>query len=416
MDGSAPASGSMEPTASRAIAKRGWLNRTVLGIGLASLCSDVGHEIATTAMPALILSVGATSAVLGLIEGLADGLSSVAKLLSGLYSDRLRRRKPLAVAGYFVTAGGMAVFALATAWWHVLLGRVFGWLGRGARTPVRNVLLTEASTPDSYGRAFGFERAMDSAGAVVGPLAALFLVAAVGLRATFVFTLIPGVAAALLIAFLVSEREHAPQPHVRLWGGLKGLPREYRRFLLGVGVAGLGDFSNTLLILWATQAFAAIVGFERAAVLAMAYYVGYNAVYTASCYASGWLADRFPKNRVLAAGYAVAVVPATALLVPGDPFVTFAVVFAASGLYMGVWETVEGTTAASLLPAATRGVGFGALATVNGIGDLVSSIAVGFLWVASPAWAMGYVIATTLAGATIIAGTRHPDGPTGSTA
>src|SRR5207237_6847186 len=134
---------------------------------------DVGHEIATTAMPALLATVGAGAAVLGLIEGLADGLSSLAKLLSGLYSDRLRRRKPLAVAGYFVTASGMASFALATQWWHVLLGRVGGWLGRGVRTPVRNVLMTEATTPETYGRAFGFERALDSAGAIVGPSLAL---------------------------------------------------------------------------------------------------------------------------------------------------------------------------------------------------------------------------------------------------
>src|SRR5947209_19410089 len=136
-----------------------WLNATVLAIALASLFSDVGHEMATTAMPALLAMLGASPAALGLIEGLADGLSSFVKLLSGLYSDRLRRRKPLAVIGYFVTASGMASFALATQWWHVLLGRVFGWLGRGARTAVRNVLLTEATTPETYGRAFGWDRA-----------------------------------------------------------------------------------------------------------------------------------------------------------------------------------------------------------------------------------------------------------------
>src|SRR4029077_14394207 len=134
-------------------------------------------EMATTALPALLATLGASSAILGVIEGVADGLSSFAKLASGLYSDRLRRRKPLAVVGYFVTASGMASFALATQWWHVLLGRVGGWLGRGARTPVRNVLLTEATTPDTYGRAFGFERALDSAGAVIGPALALLLVA-----------------------------------------------------------------------------------------------------------------------------------------------------------------------------------------------------------------------------------------------
>jgi MFS family permease len=384
-----------------------WLNRTVLAIGLASLCSDVGHKIATAAMPALLATVGAGSAVLGLIEGLADGTSSLAKLLSGLYSDRLRRRKPLAVVGYFVTASGMASFALATQWWHVLLGRVGGWLGRGVRTPVRNVLLAEATTPETYGRAFGFERALDSAGAVVGPTLALLLVAGVGLRGAFVSTLVPGVAAALLIAFAVRERPHEPQPHARLWGSLKGLPPDFHRYLIGVGVAGLGDFSNTLLILWATQAFTPAYGLQRAATLAMAFYIGYNLVYTVSCYVNGLLADRLPKNRVLAAGYALAVVPAVALMVPGDAFLKFGIVFGFSGLNMGALETVESSTAATLLPASSRGVGFGALATVNGLGDLFSSAAVGLLWVVSPLWAMGFVIATSLIGAALIL-TTHP--------
>ena len=109
-----------------------WINSTVLGIGAASLFSDVGHEMATTAMPVLLATLGVSSAALGLIEGFADGVSSFAKLFSGLYSDRLKKRKPLAVIGYFVTASGMASFALATQWWHVLLGRVGGWFGRGA--------------------------------------------------------------------------------------------------------------------------------------------------------------------------------------------------------------------------------------------------------------------------------------------
>jgi len=387
-----------------------WLNRTVLGIGLASLFSDVGHEMATTAMPALLASVGASTAMLGLIEGLADSLSSFAKLLSGLYSDKLRKRKPLAVAGYFVTASGMASFALATQWWHVLIGRVGGWLGRGARTPVRNVLLTEATTPETYGRAFGMERAMDSAGAIVGPSLALLLVASLGLRWTFALTLIPGVIAALLIAFFVREKDHEPQPHISLWGGMKSLPREFRKYLYGVGVAGAGDFSNTLLILWATQAFSGRFGMERAATIAMLFYVGYNVVYTFSCYASGLLADRFPKNRVLAIGYSIAVIPAIALLWPGASFVKFAIVFGFSGLYMGVWETLENSTAATLLPASVRGVGFGVLATVNGLGDFISSVSVGFLWVISPVWAMLFVIAVSLTGAAIIAGT-NPTAP-----
>jgi MFS family permease len=391
----------------------GWLNPTVLGIGLASLFSDVGHEMATAAAPALLASIGASSAILGLIEGLADSLSSFAKLLSGLYSDKLRRRKPLAVAGYFVTASGMASFALATQSWHVLIGRVGGWIGRGARTPVRNVLLTEATTPETYGRAFGLERAMDSAGAVIGPSLSLLLVASLGLRWTFALTLIPGVIAALLIALLVREKDHEPQPHVSLWGGMKSLPRDFRKYLYGVGVAGAGDFSNTLLILWATQAFSGRLGGARAVTIAMLFYVGYNIVYTGSCYASGLLADRFPKNHVLAIGYSIAVIPAIALMWPGASFVKFAIVFGFSGLYMGVWETLENSAAATLLPASVRGVGFGVLAAVNGLGDFISSVLVGFLWIISPVWAMLFVMVMSLTGAAIIARTKPTAPPYG---
>jgi MFS family permease len=382
-----------------------WLNRTVIGIGLASLFSDVGHEMATAAMPILIASIGASSASLGLIEGLADGLSSFAKLISGAYSDRLQRRKPLAAIGYFMTAAGMASFALATSTWHILLGRVGGWLGRGARTPVRNVLLTEATTKETYGRAFGFERAMDSAGAVIGPLIALAVVAAFGVRTTFALTLVPGLVAALLITLLVKERRHRAEPRAGMFSGIRQLPARYRRFLGGVGVAGLGDFSNTLLILWATQAWTPSMGAARAATTAMAFYVGYNVVYTVSCYLAGSLADRFPKHRVLAAGYALGAVPAFALLFTGVSFAKFAIVFGVSGLYMGVYETVESSSAASYLPPEVRGVGFGVLATVNGLGDLLSSVIVGMLWATEPRVAMGYVIVTSLVGAGIIAGT-----------
>jgi MFS family permease len=389
-------------TSSNTNNRRRWLNSTVVGIGLASLFSDVGHEMATTALPALLATLGAGSALLGLIEGVADGASSFAKLLSGLYSDRLRRRKPLAVVGYFVTASGMASFALATQWWHVLLGRVGGWMGRGARTPVRNVLLTEATTPETYGRAFGLERAMDSAGAIIGPLLALSLVAAFGLRTMFLLTLIPGILAALVIWTLVKEVPHEPQPHVRLRGSINALPRQFKEYLIGVGLAGIGDFSNTLLILWATQAWTPRLGLSQAAHLAMLFYVGYNVVYTASCYVSGMLADRFPKHWVLAIGYSFAVVPAIALLMPGDSLVKFGVVFGVSGLYMGVWETVENSTAASLLPADVRGVGFGVLATINGIGDFISSLLVGVLWAISPALSMGLVIVASLVGAAVI--------------
>src|SRR5215831_9674022 len=155
-----------------------WLNRTVLGIGLASLFSDWSHEIATTVMPAFLATLGASAAAwLGLIEGVSDGLSSFAKMASGFYTDKLQRRKPIAVIGYLVTALGTASFGLATSAWHVLIARALAWFGRGVRTPVRKALLAAAVTPDTYGRAFGFERMMDTLGAIVGPSSAFLLLA-----------------------------------------------------------------------------------------------------------------------------------------------------------------------------------------------------------------------------------------------
>lgn len=379
-----------------------WANSTVVGIALASLFSDLGHETATTALPAFLASLGAGSALLGLIEGLADGASSIVKLVSGSYSDRLVHRKPLAVIGYVITAFGIASFSLATAWWHILLGRTGAWTGRGLRSPVRNVLLAEATTPETHGRAFGFERAMDSTGAILGPLLSLALVAAIGLRLTFAVTLIPSLVAAGFIGLMVRERPHAPGPRRSLMPDIRALPGDFRWFLAGVGFAGMGDFSNTLLILWATQAWTPAMGATRAAGLAMLFYAGYNVIYAVCCYLSGNLADYFPKRRVLAVGYAMAVVPAIALLVPGASVLKFAIVFATSGLYMGVWETVQNASAATMLPAAVRGQGFGLLATVDGLGDLVSSVVVGGLWAIEPAGAMGFVIATSLIGAAII--------------
>ena len=153
----------------------GWLNRTVLGIGLASLFSDWSHEMATTVLPAFLATLGVAAFWLGLIEGVADGLSSFAKMASGVYTDKLQRRKPIAVIGYLATALGTASFGLATAAWQVLAARSLAWLGRGVRTPVRKALLAGAVTQATYGRAFGFERMLDTLGAIVGPATAFLL-------------------------------------------------------------------------------------------------------------------------------------------------------------------------------------------------------------------------------------------------
>src|ERR1700737_466793 len=129
-----------------------WLNRTVLGVGLTSLFSDWSHETATAVLPAFLAAIGAGPAWLGAIEGIADGLSSFTKLGAGHYTDRLKRRKPLAVFGYAFTALATASFAFATHAYHVLFGRVAAWLGRGIRSPAKKGLLGAGTPPGLSGR------------------------------------------------------------------------------------------------------------------------------------------------------------------------------------------------------------------------------------------------------------------------
>ena len=152
-----------------------WLTRGVLGIGLASLFSDWGHEAATAILPAFLASLGAPAYALGIIEGVSDGLSSFAKLAGGWIADRPALRKPAGIIGYLATGLSTFAYAFAHTWPAILVIRALGWVGRGGRGPSRDTLLANAVAPGTEGRAFGFERAMDTIGAVLGPLCATAL-------------------------------------------------------------------------------------------------------------------------------------------------------------------------------------------------------------------------------------------------
>jgi MFS family permease len=382
------------------------LNRTVFGIGLASFFSDLSHEIATTLMPAFLATMGVAAAWLGLIEGVADGLSSFAKMASGYYTDRLQRRKPVAIAGYVATTLGTAAFGLATSAWHVLLARSFAWLGRGVRTPVRKALLAGAVTRATYGRAFGFERMMDTLGAIAGPASAFFLLGVMNQQYArlFALTLIPGLLAVAMIAFVVKERERAPFPHISFNESLRRLPLRFRRFLIAVGLFGAGDFAHTLLILLAAQKLAPQLGASKAAALATGLYVVHNIFYATFSMISGWLADRFSKSNLLALGYSLAAVMAAAIIVLPLNVWTLAVIFLIGGVYVAMEETLEDSLCAELVGEEHHGIAFGTLATVNGIGDFLSSAIVGVLWTMSgTAVAFGYSAALFVAGALFVA-------------
>ena len=377
----------------------------MLAIGLTSLFSDWSHEIATAVLPAFLATMGVAAAWLGIIEGVSDGLASFTKMGSGYYTDKLQRRKPIAVFGYTLTALATASFAFATQAWNVLIARALAWFGRGLRQPVRKALLAGAVTQTTYGRAFGFERMMDTIGAIVGPASAMVLLPLLhhSYPRLFLLTLIPGLIAAGLIAFAVKEEKRVAVSHISFRERYRQLPGGFKRMLLGVGLFGAGAFAHSMLILLATLRLTPQMGAAKAATIAVALYLLHNLFYAGFAFVGGWLADRVPKQLLLALGYALSAVMCIAIIVLPISVWTLALIFLLGGTNVGLEETLEDSLAAELVTKENHGMAFGVMATVNGVGDFISSTVVGVLWSAvGIAAAFGYSAVLSIIGAGVI--------------
>jgi MFS family permease len=308
------------------------------------------------------------------------------------------------IVGYFATGLSTFAYAFAHTWPAILVLRALGWIGRGGRGPSRDALLADAVAPEKIGSAFGFERAMDTAGAVLGPLCAAALISIWGVRGVLRATVVPGVFAALAFATLVpAGRKLQGRRAPGFVTSLRQLSPGYWKYLIGVFAHGLGDFAPTLLILRATQIFIPRYGATRAAAIAVGLYTFHNFIDAIAAYPFGALGDKISKRALLAIGYSL-----TALIAAGFIFATptipvLAALFALSGIHLAAQQALEKSLAAELLPVESRGSGFGVLATTNGIGDLVSSVAVGALWSGvSPAAGFIYSGVLGLAGALLI--------------
>ncbi len=417
---SRPLKTELKPDDSRAPeGQASWLNRNVIGMSLTSLLSDAGHEMATAALPGFLAALGVSAAALGLIEGLSDCVSSVTKLGAGWYSDRVIRRKPLVVAGYLLTGSSQAVFAWAHGWDLILVGRVLGWFGRGVRSPLRNVMLSASVPPEARGKAFGFHRAGDTVGAVIGPLLAVAMLAGFhshGLAAThpfrliFLLTLIPGLAAGLVFAAMVRETRGQPSA-AKLWTSIRSLPRSFGRLLWGVGFFGAGDFARALIILAAAQLLSPVHGTARAAELGGLLYVVHNVFYAGCSYPVGALPDRLGRRGLLVVGYTsgafaalgFAAAFAWRLASPGYLLLLFAL----AGFSAAAVDSLEGAITADCVTDKLRGTAYGVMGLVNGFGDLVASVVVGGLWTwVSPTFAFAYAAVVMALGATVLAALR----------
>lgn len=388
-------------------AAHGWLTPGVAGVSAASLFSDAGHEMTTAMLPTFFTStLHASAGALGVIEGIADALTGVMKLVGGPLANEPARRGRTAAGGYLGTALATGAIGLATTVWQAGALRAVAWLSRGVRSPSRDALLTSLTRRGSYGKAFGLERAGDNLGAVIGPLLAAGLVGVIGIRPTMYLAALPGLLA--LIAILIAARE--AKRRLAAAGPASAEPARRRfdfaalrragmlRALTPVALFALGNVATTLLILRATGL---LTGPHRsvtaATSLAVLLYAGYNAVATVSSIGGGYLLDRVGPRPVFAVAAAAFAGGYLGFAFGGGTIGVVAVSFALAGVGIGLAETAQSALVAGLLPDRLRGSGFGVLGAVQAGGTLLASSIAGLLYAAiSPTAAFCYVAAWML--------------------
>jgi MFS family permease len=301
-----------------------------------------------------------------------------------------------AVGGYTATAVLSSLIGVAGAAWQVGLLRTGAWVARGLRVPSRSALLADAVAPAAYGRAYGFERAMDNLGAIGGPLLALALVAIVGVREAILLSVIPGLIAALAIVFAI---RHIPRPKRRSHQPLRVRIRPVLRGRLGVLMRGVGAFeigniAATLLILRATELLTPGRGEDTSVKIALGLYAGYNLAATVASIPAGRVSDRHGPRVILAAGAALFAAAYLLLAATGPDIALLAAGFALGGLGIACTETAEHAAVAAEAPTELRGSAFGLLAAAQSFGNLAASAIAGLLWtVVSPPVAFIYAAA-----------------------
>lgn len=352
----------------------GPLPRPVKLLGVTSLFTDAATEAIYPLLPVFVTRVlGGNPAVLGLIEGAADATSSVLKIVAGRWSDRAGRRKPFVLAGYSIAGLVRPLIALATSWQHVFLVRVSDRIGKGLRGAPRDAMLGALAPPGERGRVFGFHRAMDHAGAVVGPIAAtVFLWFMPGAyRTLFALALIPGLLAIAML-FLVPETpaattaDHTP-PLLPI-----ALPPELKRYLVILGIFTLGNSSDAFLLLRLADAGLPI------ALLPLSW-AALHLVKSSLSTWGGTLSDRFGRRRLIIIGWILYAVVYAAFAVTESliPLVAWFLIY---GVHFALVEGSEKALVSDLVSPPAQGTAFGWYNAVLGFGALGASVLFGFLW------------------------------------
>ena len=365
-------------------ARRTGLPRVVVLLGWVSLLTDISSEMLYPLVPIFLTTVlGAPLAALGLIEGTAESAANILKIFSGWWSDRLQRRRPFVIGGYALSALAKPALSLAGSWPVVLLLRVADRTGKGLRTSARDALIADDTTSAQRGRAFGLHRAMDSMGAVLGPLAAVWFLSRVGDRTeayrsafhtVFLWAFLPAGLGVFLL-FLIREKPFAAR-YRRPQFTWRFLNREFKAFLLVNLVFALGNSSDTFLILRARQLFSS---WPHAMITVILAYVVYNLTYSLGSLPAGVLADRIGPRRVFAFGLALFALVYAGFAINHDPRVVWGL-FAVYGLYTAFTDGVGKAYASRLVKEEFRATGLGVFHMVGGLATFLASTTAGLLW------------------------------------
>ena len=351
--------------------------KNIFALGLASFFTDISSEMVFSLLPTFLLSLpGSSITILGLIEGIAEALSYALRAISGIFSDKLRKRKPIIFIGYAVSNAFKPLFALATGPIDVFLIRIADRVGKAVRTSPRDALLSESVSEKRRGAAFGLHRTLDQLGAIVGPIfasAALFVLG-LTVRNIFWLSLLPGTIALLIIIFSVKERINKADEKFQFLAGVRMvLQGDFSRLLVIVGIFSLGAFNFSFVLLNASQA-------GIADSLIPLVYAVVNVAHAAIAIPAGILADSAGKEKVMVLGYSTFLLSAILIIfLPSNGFSAL-LVAVSFGVYFGIVETVQRALVPAYCDSSLRGTAYGIYYLTVGSAFFVSNFVVGSLW------------------------------------
>ena len=365
----------MSSAASR---KKTALPAGIWALGLVSLFMDLSSEMIHALLPAFLVgSLGVSALALGWIEGVAEATASISKIFSGIWSDRIGRRKPLVLLGYGLAALTKPLFPLAHHASTAIAARWLDRVGKGIRGAPRDALVADITAPEQRGAAYGLRQSMDTAGAFLGPLIAtgLMVLAAFDIRMIFWVAVLPAFIAVLVLALFVREPEHtrpSAAPRAPLFAGWRDFPKSFWKLFTLVLIFTLMRFSEAFLVLRAQQSGLAIAWLPMTLVVM-------SLTYMLTAYPAGWLSDRMSRHTLLALGCVIMVI-ADLLLAFGKSELVVLVGIAVWGVHMGLTEGLIATLTANASPVNLRGTAFGLINLARGVMLLIASALAGTLW------------------------------------